>query len=250
MKVVKINDVNFNALDNEAIDSILNFSQTSTGTNQRICVINTRVWYHALQNDGYKHVINSADYVVADGIPLHKLVNFIGAYEGVRMRGIDLLTQSVQTKCKDSTHVFVGTNLETLKKMEANFKKQGLSTETHHYLPLSYGSVDKIIDSNVIEKIKSFGADFVWISLGAPKQDYAAVKLQSEIEDATIVGVGLVFDYLAGNVQLPPRWISELGLEWLFRIFTQTKRAKNFIIPFFYMCWFFSKTLIQRTFAR
>lgn len=204
----------------------------------RICVLNTRVWYLALTDPNYNNLVNTSDFVVADGFPLHKIIEHKIKTKIPRIRGIDVFKNTLLEN-KKAKHLFLGTNQITLDKLEERLCKDNLLPVFSDFIPLEYGLVDEIITTELINYIRSQRYDFIWISLGAPKQDYAAAKIHSACGNANVAGVGLVFDYLAGNVKQPPEIFLKYGLEWLFRIFTQTSRTKHFIIPFFVMLFFY-----------
>lgn len=64
----------------------------------------------------------------------------------------------------------------------------------------------------------------LWVGLGAPKQelwmDHAAQDLNVPIS----LGVGAAFDFLAGAKPAAPRWLSTMGLEWLYRLASEPTR--------------------------
>lgn len=205
---------------------------------KRVSIINTRVWYHAKQNLKYRKTINESNFTLADGYPIHRIMERKLDKKLFRLRGMDLMIATLEYN-KNCKHLFLGTNSDTLSKLKANLEHRNLLSVKSSFLPLPYGEIDNIITKKLIEQISLENYDFIWISLGAPKQDYAAAILHDACPQSHIAGVGLVFDYLAGNVSQPPNVFVKFGLEWLYRIFTQTRRTKHFIKPFFVMLAYF-----------
>ena len=78
-------------------------------------------------------------------------------------------------------------------------------------------------DSDIIETINLCDADFVWIGLGAPKQETWMANHQGKI-NGFMVGVGAAFDYFAGNIKRAPKWMQKCNLEWLYRLMQDPKR--------------------------
>jgi N-acetylglucosaminyldiphosphoundecaprenol N-acetyl-beta-D-mannosaminyltransferase len=74
------------------------------------------------------------------------------------------------------------------------------------------------------EKINRSGADIVWIGLSTPKQEYFAHTLSSFIRVHFIVTVGAAFDFHSGKLRKAPRFIQNMGLEWLFRLILEPRR--------------------------
>ncbi|WP_237134313.1 WecB/TagA/CpsF family glycosyltransferase [Pseudohongiella sp. O18] len=225
--------VNFTVIDSERLTL---FKRSVGVSGQRVCVLNARALYHATQNVHYRDLVNSADIVVPDGMPIFRILKWRGFTNMVRIRGIDifnhLLTDSEVSKKR---HLFLGTNASTLDKLRNALQEAGRLPALSMFEPLPYGSEDEIKRTMNLQRLKNFDPEVVWVSLGAPKQDNIGAFLSSELALSTVVGVGLVFDYVAGNVRKPPEFVARYGFEWLFRIFTQTKRAKYFIKPFFFI---------------
>ena len=78
-------------------------------------------------------------------------------------------------------------------------------------------------DNEVIEKINETNPDFVWIGLGAPKQEKWMFDHQGSI-NGLMIGVGAGFDYYAGNIKRAPQWMQKCNLEWLYRLMQDPKR--------------------------
>ncbi|HCT90491.1 MAG TPA: glycosyltransferase, partial [Lachnospiraceae bacterium] len=78
-------------------------------------------------------------------------------------------------------------------------------------------------DETIIANINKAGADFVWVGLGAPKQERWMASHQGKIH-GLMVGVGAGFDYLAGNIKRAPKWMQENNLEWFYRLMQEPVR--------------------------
>jgi N-acetylglucosaminyldiphosphoundecaprenol N-acetyl-beta-D-mannosaminyltransferase len=71
--------------------------------------------------------------------------------------------------------------------------------------------------------------DILLVAYGHPRQDLWIARNQPALRVPIAVGVGGVFDYLAGRVPLAPPWMRRLGLEWLFRLLRQPRRLPRII---------------------
>ncbi len=78
-------------------------------------------------------------------------------------------------------------------------------------------------DEEVVARINASGADFVWVGLGAPKQENWMADHQGRV-NGFMVGVGAGFDYFAGNIERAPEWMQKSNLEWLYRLLQDPKR--------------------------
>ena len=78
-------------------------------------------------------------------------------------------------------------------------------------------------DCMVMKMINDAQPDFIWVGLGAPKQEYWMAEHHGKI-DGFMVGVGAAFDYIAGNINRAPMWMQRCNLEWLYRLIQDPKR--------------------------
>ena len=78
-------------------------------------------------------------------------------------------------------------------------------------------------DKAIIERINETKPDFVWVGLGAPKQEKWMAAHQGKI-DGLMLGVGAGFDYYAENIKRAPMWMQKHNLEWVYRLVQDPKR--------------------------
>lgn len=78
-------------------------------------------------------------------------------------------------------------------------------------------------DQKIIALINDARPDFIWVGLGAPKQEEWMYDHRGAL-NAVSVGVGAGFDYLAGHIRRAPRIMQALCLEWLYRLLQDPKR--------------------------
>lgn len=90
-------------------------------------------------------------------------------------------------------------------------------------------------DALIRERIKASGARVVLVAYGMPAQErWIARNLPFLPSVRTAIGVGGVFDQLAGRVRLPPRFVHAIGLEWLWRLAFEPRRwRRQRVLPVF-----------------
>ena len=93
---------------------------------------------------------------------------------------------------------------------------------------------------NIVEMIKQSGATVLAVGVGAPKQEKWIYKYKDQLPNIKIfLAIGATIDFEAGNVKRAPKWMSRIGLEWLYRLLSNPKRLwKRYLIealPFFWL---------------
>lgn len=88
-------------------------------------------------------------------------------------------------------------------------------------------------DPTVIADIKNAAPDLLFVAYGPIKQERWIAANLPNLPVKLAIGLGGSFDYLAGKVISPPRFMRQAGLEWLWRLFTQPHRAGRIYNAFF-----------------
>ncbi len=140
-----------------------------------------------------------------------------------RVTGSDLMKEI----CKNCpTNIFLlgareGIAEKAKEKLEENNIKSKI-TGTYAGTPLPKD------EKTIIKKINNSKANILFVAYGAPAQEiwiYNNLKKLNTIKVA--IGIGGAFDFIAGTRKRAPKWIQNIGLEWLFRLLQQPKRIKR-----------------------
>src|SRR6185437_5575413 len=76
----------------------------------------------------------------------------------------------------------------------------------------------------ILRMINAARPGFLFVALGAPRQDLWIRDNHDQLDVPVCMGVGCVFDVLAGAVVRAPRWMQRTGLEWAYRLFQEPGR--------------------------
>lgn len=77
----------------------------------------------------------------------------------------------------------------------------------------------------IIELVNRSGATVLAVGVGSPKQEKFIHKYKHRFKQVKIfMGIGATIDFEAGNVMRAPKWVSEMGLEWLYRLLSEPRR--------------------------
>ena len=202
----------------------------------RLLFVNTRVWH--FYNTAEPQYLSDG-VLLPDGAPLRWIINAqrtesarCAVVPGLRFFN-DVMVADASRKLR---HAFVGTNEKTLELMKRRLSDRYPEVNIVSMVAPEYGKASEIITQQLAEDLKKVKPDIIWVGLGAPKQDEAAwILLERFNVEANYAGIGLVFDYIAGTVQPPPKWVNALGIEWAYRVLVQPRRTVNFVIPFLAM---------------
>lgn len=79
-------------------------------------------------------------------------------------------------------------------------------------------------EREVIDRINDASPDYVWVGLGAPKQDLWVAEHRPALAAAALLAVGAAFDFHAGTRRRAPAWMQRSGTEWLYRLASEPRR--------------------------
>lgn len=189
-----------------------------------ICVSNVHTTVMAFRDESYRKVQNSGAMALPDGQPLSIVSHRRGYSEAQRVPGPDLMPAILHlSEEKGYRHYFYGSTPETLEKLRKVLldrfpKLQIVGMYAPPFRPLTEEE-----DQEAVRKINESGADFVWVALGAPKQEKWMYEHRGRV-NGLMIGVGAAFDFIAGTVRRAPMWMQKLCLEWVYRICQDPKR--------------------------
>ncbi|GJM57517.1 WecB/TagA/CpsF family glycosyltransferase [Erysipelotrichaceae bacterium 66-17] len=180
-----------------------------------ICVANVHTTVMAFEDDEYKEIQNGGIMAIPDGGPLSSVGKQRGFTNMSRTTGPNLMEEIF--KKNKYKHFFYGSTQETLKKLEKNIKKKYPEIQIVGLYSPPFRKLTKEEDEKAIKFINTYNPDFVWIGLGAPKQEKWMADHLGKI-NGLMIGVGAGFDYFAGNIKRAPQWMQKRSLEWLYRL--------------------------------
>ncbi|MDE6412030.1 MAG: WecB/TagA/CpsF family glycosyltransferase [Clostridia bacterium] len=189
-----------------------------------MCVSNVHTTVMSYDDAEYCAVQNGGIMAIPDGGPLSSVGRKRGFHEMQRTTGPDYMGEIFKISAQHGyRHYFYGATEETLQKLREKLVGAYEGIEIAGMYSPPYRELTEEEDAEIIEKINSTQADFVWVGLGAPKQEIWMAKHKGQI-NGFMVGVGAGFDYFAGNIKRAPKWMQKMNLEWLYRLFQNPRR--------------------------
>lgn len=183
-----------------------------------ICVSNVHTTVMAYRSEEYRKVQNSGAMALPDGKPLSMVSRMRGHEKARRVPGPDLMVRMFEeSKEKGYRHYFLGSTEKTLGELKKRLQSKYPYLKIAGMYSPPFRALSEAEDSDLIKRINETSPDFVWVALGAPKQEKWMYQHQFKI-NSLMLGVGAAFDFSAGTVRRAPKWMQELCLEWLYRI--------------------------------
>jgi N-acetylglucosaminyldiphosphoundecaprenol N-acetyl-beta-D-mannosaminyltransferase len=194
------------------------------GLSKYVCVATVNNVMEAYDSESFRRVMNEADLVTPDGMPVVWALKVLGWRKATRVYGPDLTPKLLTEAAPAGIPVgFYGSSPEVLKRLVDNVKSRFPDLRVVYAFSPPFRALTAEEDQAVTQKINESGARILFIGLNTPKQDIWMAQHRNKV-DSVMVGVGAAFDFLAGTKRQAPRWMMGVGLEWLFRLATEPRR--------------------------
>jgi len=227
MKTTKVLQTNISETNINQVSELLNSS-----TKSRVAICNTNTLVRSVRDVEIRDSINNFTIRTADGFPVAKALSFLTKQKFSRVDGYKVFLQTIENGLNiGKRHYFFGNNEAVIHLMIEKLTQKFPDIKIAGYLCPEFMGAEGLVQ-RYKDEIESINADIVWVSLGFPKQEMFIDKLCNEINSpVNFVGVGAVFEWVAGTKKKAPEWIANLGLEWVLRLVQDPKRLyKRYLI--------------------
>lgn len=224
-------------IDNLTIDSALAqiamFLQRSRP--HQVVTVNPEFVMEAQHNPEFQRVLRQADLATADGFGVLLAAWWQGTPLRGRVTGVELTRRIADLAAQKGYRIF-------LLGAAPGVAQQAAAVLTAHAPGLTIagcfaGSPAARHEPFLRQIIAAARPDVLLVAYGHPAQELWIARNQPFLRIPVAMGVGGVFDYLAGRTPLAPKWIRRMGLEWLYRLFHQPQRWRRILVAVPYFTW-------------
>ena len=189
-----------------------------------ICVSNVHTTVTSFEDAAYCAIQNGGLMAIPDGGPLSTVGQKRGHKNMERTTGPSLMGEIFEISAKKGyRHYFYGSKEETLELLQKKLMEKYPGIQIAGMYSPPFRPLTEEEDKVIIERINETKPDFVWVGIGAPKQEKWMAAHQGKI-DGLMLGVGAGFDYYAENIKRAPMWMQKHNLEWVYRLAQDPKR--------------------------
>ena len=194
------------------------------GESRYVCLGVAASLMEALDSPDYRTVLEEADLVTPDGMPLVWMLRWLGIRSATRVYGPDLTPAVLEGAEAAGLSVgFYGSTQPVLDSLVANLRRRLPRVKVVFCEAPPFRVLTSIEDEEALHAMNAAGVRILFVGLGGVKQDSWMARHRGRV-GAVMIGVGAAFDFLAGAKQQAPLWMRNSGLEWLFRLLTEPKR--------------------------
>jgi N-acetylglucosaminyldiphosphoundecaprenol N-acetyl-beta-D-mannosaminyltransferase len=206
--------------------------ELATGHGGWIMTPNVDILRRSRHGGQFRRFLESADLVVADGMPLVWASRLSGVPLPERVAGSSLIWSLSAGLGRDQRSIFVIGGAPAAAGQEDGAARAarrlaagspGLRIAGSLCPPHGFEN-DPRAYAELCAEVAGTRPDLVFVGLGFPKQESVIARLRRHLPGAWFIGCGAAVNFVAGDVGRAPRWMQRTGLEWAHRLGTEPRR--------------------------
>jgi len=249
MQKLKIYDINIHSFSIKELENIFTKILISSDQTHLITTFNLDFLRNATINKYFFKICKNAFLNLPDGIGIIHLLKTKYHIKIERITGNDIFPLLLKM-ANDNKYrvVLVGSTKTVLDKVELKIRNRykNLNNNLLCISPIFHFEYDEKLNMEIVNEIKFFKPDIVFVALGSPRQEIWLYQNMNIFHSKINIGIGAVFDFFSGEKRRSPIVFQKLGLEWLWRLSKEpTRLFKRYII---YDLPFFLKSILYKNY--
>lgn len=194
----------------------------------QIATVNPEFVMTAQRDPEFLAVLLAADLCLADGVGLLYAARRYGRTLPERVPGSELVFHLAELAAREGLSLFLLGAAPGVAEEAAVVLRERYPTLQ---IAGTYaGSPALEENESIVQRINASGADMLYVAYGAPRQDKWIARNRDVLEMVQLaVGVGGSLDFITGRSVRAPRWVQQLGLEWLHRLWQEPWRWRRML---------------------
>jgi N-acetylglucosaminyldiphosphoundecaprenol N-acetyl-beta-D-mannosaminyltransferase len=233
---ILVNAVNYEA----AVSKII--AAASAGKPMSVSALAVHGVMTGVLDSTHRYRLNHIDLVLPDGQPVRWALNLLyNTKLPDRVCGPNAMLQICERAAEEGLSIYLyGSKPDVLEALCRNLCQRFpklIIAGTH---PSEFRQVTPQEKQKTAQQIRNSGAAITFVGLGCPRQEVWAYEYRDDLS-MPLIAVGAAYDFHAGNLAKSPEWLSNMGLEWLFRMMKEPKRLWKryvFLNPLFMWLFF------------
>jgi N-acetylglucosaminyldiphosphoundecaprenol N-acetyl-beta-D-mannosaminyltransferase len=185
---------------------------------------NVHMTMETYDNPEFAQIVNNADLVTPDGMPLVLALRALGSKEASRVYGPTLTLDVCRAAADQNMAIALyGGTTDSLVAFTNFLQVQFPKIRIVCQISPPFRPLTEEEDTNYTQTIVQSGAQILLVGIGCPRQENWIAAHRGLIP-AVMLGVGAAFDFHSGRIRQAPPWMQKISLEWLFRLIMEPKR--------------------------
>jgi N-acetylglucosaminyldiphosphoundecaprenol N-acetyl-beta-D-mannosaminyltransferase len=204
----------------DRVDSVLRSNQKGY-----VSVIGVHGIMEAQRNPQLAAIYANSTITIPDGMPTVWVGRLQGCRSMERVAGPDLMLEIFRNpQFADRTHFLYGGGPGVAEALAANLRRWFPSVRIVGTFTPPWRDLSPEEEDHFVSTIGGLKPDFIWVGIGAPRQEAFMARCLPLIDTKLMFGVGAAFDYHTGRIKDCAPWVKLAGLQWLHRLLQDPRR--------------------------
>jgi N-acetylglucosaminyldiphosphoundecaprenol N-acetyl-beta-D-mannosaminyltransferase len=206
----------------DATIQIIDWAKDCVG--KSVCAANVHMVMETFDSPNFANVVNNADLVTPDGMPLVWGLRALGIPAADRVSGPKLTLSVCEAAAQANVSIALyGGTPESLVAFTNFLEREFPSLKIACQISPPFRALTPAEDAAYTQQIVASGAQILFVGIGCPRQEIWMSEHRDRIP-AVMLGVGAAFDFHSGRIKQAPSWMQQIGLEWFFRLMMEPRR--------------------------
>lgn len=190
-----------------------------------INTLNAHSFNTARKDDDFNKALLCSDVLLPDGISVVWAMRLLNGLKIQKIAGADLFFYEMErANAKGGKCFFLGSTEDTLEKIQKRAAIEYPNVQVFSFSPPYKAEFSDEDNEQMIDAINTINPDVLFVGMTAPKQEKWAFQHFNQMQVGHVCCIGAVFDFYAGTIQRAPKWMIQLGVEWLYRLIKEPRR--------------------------
>ena len=203
-----------------------------------VCFTNAHTVIEGRRDEQFRSITNGSLLSLADGSPVYRVARRLAAGRAGHVPGPDVFAHALAHR-PGRRHFLYGSTPQNLAQLRTAIARRFPDANICGALSPPFRPLTDEDRREHVRLIRDAGAEYVWVGLGAPKQERFMAQVAMDVRPAVLLGVGAAFDFHSGRVHRAPRLMRNLGLEWLHRLGQEPRRLwRRYLVTNSLFLWY------------
>jgi 1,2-diacylglycerol 3-beta-glucosyltransferase len=219
----------------------------------QVATVNVDFLVGAQRSAELREVLADSEINVADGAPVVWLSRLLGRPVPERVAGTDLVPRIAAEAALGGYSVFLlGGEGGVAALAGRRLARENPGLRVVGWLEPPRAPLEELSSRGILAAVNQAQPDVLLVAFGNPKQELWIAQNRHLLPGVSVlIGVGCVFDLLAGRAQRAPRWMQRSGLEWLHRLAGEPRRlARRYLNDGAWLLLASTRILVRRATGR
>lgn len=217
--------------DHQKLEEIV--EQTAKQDKGYCCFVDLTSLVYSYKNLDFREVLNNSLINSCDGSYIALYSSKVHQENNHAYIGPEFFEKFIYN---EGSHLILGSTYMVFNKIKTKILKNKGNVEHLSYLDVPFKKIDDFDFEEIGKEVNKIKPNYIWVSLGAPKQEYFMSKLLPFLDKGIMLGVGAALNYFSGEIREIPEWTKKIKVVWIYRFITepkkQAKRLKSIFLTF------------------